>query len=478
VFRLGGGIFYNRPLLRTIDDFTIGKQQLFFDTNTLRDPLTGKLMSSEQRRAFISANLHFPETFSASAGLVKQFGALNKNFSRQLESELRIPESYQLNFGIEKDIGRGFALEFNLTWTRGVHLWRELNINAPRLPGGYQNFTSYLASRDFPNFRDSNFSRPLYNVSAAGELVRFVFQSSASNPNSIGRVVELGVPVSVFNLNSPTSTTALEVALAALNNLRPDPTRAEVEQLISAGNSYYRGITVELRRRFESKNNGFQFTFRTGYTFSRLTDDGIVNTSDALSPGDFRSERAHSLLDRRHRFVFSGVFELPKTIGAIELAPILRSASGAPFNISIGGTDRNLDDVANDRPNFTGDPTLLKWRTPGAVVNSVVNAFSLPPIGQSGNLGRNAGIGPSQFLFDLNVAREFRFSEQTSMRFLIEFDNVLNKTVFSFGSEFINFNALSPTATQEQRDAFLDSFLLATRTVRPRQIRVGVKFSF
>src|SRR4029079_573300 len=29
VLRLGGGIFFNRPLLRTIDDFTLGKQQLF-----------------------------------------------------------------------------------------------------------------------------------------------------------------------------------------------------------------------------------------------------------------------------------------------------------------------------------------------------------------------------------------------------------------------------------------------------------------
>ena len=57
-------------------------------------------------------------------------------------------------------------------------------------------------------------------------------------------------------------------------------------------------------------------------------------------------------------------------------------------------------------------------------------------------------------------------------------DNVLNKTVFSFGSEFVNFNALSPTATEEQRNAFLDSFLLATRTMRPRQIRVGLKFEF
>ena len=62
VLRFGGGIFFNRPLLRTIDDFTLGKQQLFFDTNLLRDPLTGKLMTAEQRRAFIAANLRFPET--------------------------------------------------------------------------------------------------------------------------------------------------------------------------------------------------------------------------------------------------------------------------------------------------------------------------------------------------------------------------------------------------------------------------------
>jgi len=185
-------------------------------------------------------------------------------------------------------------------------------------------------------------------------------------------------------------------------------------------------------------------------------------------------------MDRRHRFVFSGVFDLPGFLGALELAPIWRIASGAPFNISIGGTDRNLDDVGNDRPNFNGDLKLLRWRDPGNIVSdvAVVNSFSLPAIGQSGNLPRNAGVGPGQFLLDLNVAREFRLSERTSLRALIEFDNVLNKTVFSFGSEFINFNALSPTATAEQRQAFLDAFLVATRTMRPRQIRVGLKFSF
>ena len=231
----------------------------------------------------------------------------------------------------------------------------------------------------------------------------------------------------------------LEVALAAINNLRPDPTRGEIEQLISAGNSFYRGMTLELRKRFDSR-----FTFRAGYTLSSLIDDGVVNTSDALVPGDFRAERARSLLDRRHRFVFSGTFNLPRLLGSIQLSPIWRVASGAPFNISLGGVDRNLDDVSNDRPNYSGDLRLLRWRRPGEPIDpSVIESFGVPQIGQVGNLPRNAGRGPGLFVFDLNVTREIHLSERVRLRPSVEFDNVLNKTVFSFGSEFINFKILS-----------------------------------
>ena len=422
VLRVGGGIFFNRPLLRTIDDFTLGKQQLFFDTNLLRDPLTGKLMTADQRRAFIAGHLRFPEKLSGDSGLVREFGVLNTDFSRRLDPALRIPESYQLNAGVERDLGHGFSVEANLTFTRGIHLWREFNANAPVLPAGYRNFSEFLASRDF-----ANFTRELYSASTAGELVRFTY----GNSNTVTRVVEFGVPVSVMNLNSPSSTTMLEVALAAINNLRPDPTRGELEQLISAGNSFYRGMTVELRKRFSSG-----FTFRAGYTLSSLIDDGVVNTSDALVPGDFRAERARSLLDRRHRFVFSGTFD----VRVFQLSPIWRVASGAPFNISLGGVDRNLDDVSNDRPNFSR------------------GAFSVPPIGQVGNLPRNAGRGPKLFVFDLNVTREIPLGRLV-LRPSIEFDNVLNKTVFSFGSEFI------------------DSSAIPKRTMRPRQIRIGLKIS-
>jgi len=81
-------------------------------------------------------------------------------------------------------------------------------------------------------------------------------------------------------------------------------------------------------------------------------------------------------------------------------------------------------------------------------------------------------------LLDLNVTREFRISDRVRLRPLIEFNNVLNKTVFSFGSEFINFNAIGPTATDKQRQDFVSSFLVATRTMRPRQVRLGIRLDF
>lgn len=481
VIRGGAGIFYNRALLRTIDDFTLGAQQLFFDTDTLIDRATGKLMTNAQRRAFIAANLHFPQTLKVDSPLVKQFGVLNSGFSRRLDPSLRIPESYQGNVGVERQFSRNLVLEANYTWNRGVHLWREFNVNTAALPKGYKNFTEYLATHDFANFLSGPGGvRPLLNTSTAGDLVRFVLTpSDPANPNSVVRIVEFGVPLSLINLNSFTSNTSVNTALAAINSLRPDPSKGEVEQLIPVGNSFYRGVTLELRHRFRQAKSGFGLSFRAVYALSFLKDDGIVNTSDAIVPGDFQRELSRSLLDRRHRFAFSGTFNAPKSLGSLRIAPILRLASGAPFNISIGGADRNLDDVGNDRPIFTGDRSLLKWRSPGQPIDaSILNQFALPTIGQAGNLPRNVGTGPGQFIFDLNVSREFKLSDRVRLRPVVEFDNVLNKTVFSFGSEFIDFNAFGPTSSAASRQAFLDSFLVATRTMRPRQIRLGIRLDF
>jgi hypothetical protein len=469
VLRVGAGVFYNRALLRTIDDFTLGQSIVEFDTNVL---------PPSERRAFLAANIRFPDTLTADSPLVQQLGTRLTNFSRRLDPHIRIPESYQVNAGFEHELGRGFVFEANYTFNRAAHLWREFNSNAPRLPAGFRDFTEYLLARDFANFRDSSGTRPIYDTSSAGELIRFTLAPPGSS-DTIGRVVEFGVPVSIFNLNSIGSTTTLEAALAALQPLRPDPTRVQVEQLASIGNSFYHGLTIEARRRFARGNNGANGSLRAAYTLSRLIDDGVVNTSSALRVGDFRSERARSLLDRRHRFTLSATLDTPRFLGRLSLASVLRLASGAPFNVSIGGSDRNLDDVSNDRPIFTGDTRLIHWRRPGEALDPrLIEAFKLPIIGQTGNLPRNAGRGPSLFTLDLNLAREFHLSEHTRLRPAIEIDNVLNKTTYTFGAEFINFDALRSGATDEQRRAFADTFLVPTRTLRPRTIRVGLRLDF
>jgi Outer membrane receptor for ferrienterochelin and colicins len=275
VIRAGAGIFYNRALLRTIDDFTLGGQQLFFDTNALRNPITGRLLTAAERRAFIATNLNFPQTLTEGSALVQQFAVREAGFLRRLDPNLRIPESYQANIGFEREIGSAFIFEANYTWNRGLHLWREFNANAPVLPSGYKDLTEYLLARDFANFRSGPGGiRPLYDVASAGELVRFTLTPfnpmnparcpspfTPSNPDVVGCIVEFGVPITLINLNSFTSSTAVDVALAALRNLRPDPARGQIEQLASIGNSFYHGLTLELRRRFVKSKSGFSFLF-------------------------------------------------------------------------------------------------------------------------------------------------------------------------------------------------------------------------
>ena len=470
VVRFGAGVFFNRTLLRTIDDFTLGSRALFFDTNDL---------PAAERRPFIATNLRFPNVLTPDSPLVLRHATRRTDFSRTLDPDLRTPESYQINAGFERKLGDSLVVEANYTFNRGIRLWREANSNAPRLPHGFRDFTEYLLSRDFPNFRNASGTRPVYGAGTAGDLVRFTNSPVVpGNPDAIGRTVEFGVPVSLFNLNSVRSTTTLEAALAALQHLRPDPKRGQVERLVSAGNSFYHGLTLEARRRL-TRSAGFGLSFRAAYTLSRIIDDGVVNTSSALEAGNFRRERARSLSDRRHRFVLSGTLDAPRVLGRLRFASVLRLASGAPFNVSIGGRDRNLDDVANDRPNFHGDPKLIRWREPGRPLDPrLSSSFSLPTIGQTGNLPRNAGLGPRLIAFDLNVTREFRLGERRRLRPVVEIDNLLNATTYTFGAEFINFDALGPNATAEQRRSFLDIFLVPTRTLRPRTVRLGLRFDF
>jgi hypothetical protein len=165
--------------------------------------------------------------------------------------------------------------------------------------------------------------------------------------------------------------------------------------------------------------------------------------------------------------------DTPWWFGKLRLSPLFRYGSSAPFNLGDGGADRNLDDLGTDRVNFSGNLNDIRWREPGSPVpTELLSQFSLQPIGsRGGNLPRNAGRGPSFYTFDLSVTREFKFKahETWRLRPVVQFDNILNAAVFSYGSAFIDL-AITPASQA--------NFLVPTRTYRQRQIRVGARLDF
>ena len=446
--RAGYGIFYNRALLRTLDDFLLTSRAVLIDTN---NAAAGPLL----------AELAFPRVLSAGDPRVAHLGVRETGFVRRLGAGFRLPESYQASLGFERELGRGWGLEANYVFSRGLHLWREVNTNRAQVPAGYPDFTAYLLSRDFPNARDPlTGARPLTALGNA-ELVRFDLSRTG------GEVIrEWGQTIAVFGLNHQSTSDAagpLRAARAALRELRPDPRLTQVEELQSRGHSLYHGLILEARRRLGG--NGF---FRAAYTLSRTIDDGVVNTSSPLVAGDFRRERAPSLLDARHRLALSGAWQFPTRLGRIALSGVLLVSSARPFNIGINGNDRNLDDVGNDRPNFSGEPGGIPWRRPGAGLDpGLAAAFALPTIGSSGDLARNAGRGPRQSTLNLRLARLFRAGERLRFTPQLEAFNPFNATVFSFGAEFVDFTPAS-----------LGEFLVPARTVKPRTVRVGLRVEF
>ncbi len=486
VFRVGGGIFYNRVLLRTFDDANLSETRQGYNTNSI--VVSGFFTSQNFRcynptdpeynnaRCQVLRRVAFPNPLSrdelvAIETQLRQAGVLTAtqtgfstpaNNLRRIDPTLKVPESYQFNAGFEREIANRLVFETNYTYNKTIRLFREFNANAYNLPDGF---------RDFNDFLVNGFSSP---------TVRFV----NGDPNDLVGTSTTGT-VTTVNLASRNSSTAAGTPIARARAVLESLGRrlgpgfpTQIDQVASTGSSVYNGLTVELRRRLSKIGSGFSASFRAVYTLSKLRDDGIVNTSNPQDIFNFRSDFTRSIQDRRHRFAFSGTFETPSWLGGLDFSPLLRLGSSAPFNISSGtgiANDRNLDDVSTDRPNFSGNLNDLRFRERGTTFpRDVFNQFTFAPIGSSGNLPRNAGIGPGLFLFDMNISRTFRFTERLRLRPNIEIGNVFNATVFTFGSEFINFN---PTNT-EQRVSFEENFLVPQRTSRPRTIRLGIRLDF
>jgi hypothetical protein len=227
--------------------------------------------------------------------------------------------------------------------------------------------------------------------------------------------------------------------------LRPYPGLGIIRASEHSGQSWYNGWQNEITRRFR---NGV--SFGVAYTWSRTT-----NNSDGkrtLLPNAYDDSAFWGLANfhRKHLLIANYVWEIPflkgnnsvlgKVVGGWQVAGIFEFQSGSPVNggeQTFGAGWRSWDQAgvgvgSGQQPyNLVGD---WKVANPKFSVGTAYDqnfyfnptAFSAPPAGTYGNMGRNVIIGPNQWNTDLALSKVIRFHETKSFQLRADFLNFPN----------------------------------------------------
>lgn len=228
-----------------------------------------------------------------------------------------------------------------------------------------------------------------------------------------------------------------------------------------------------------------------------MTD--ATNDRDAIDVPQIRTdltlERAVGRLDRTHVFVASYVYEVPtfksgfasSTAGRLllsgwELAGITTAQTGLALNRVVQPSATIT--TRGTRPNLVSDPSENIPTNPSGGIPYAFNPFAFQTTlpGQIGNSPRSPFRFPSQFFTDLNVTKNFNFGERYRLQLRAEFFNIFNKTIFN--DVFQTIPDRLPTDTvftsieNLQRSGSNPQFGQFFSTRDPRQIQLGIKFSF
>ena len=178
------------------------------------------------------------------------------------------------------------------------------------------------------------------------------------------------------------------------------------------------------------------------YTFSHCVDlsytygglGGNNGTSAWNNPYDGSTDKGSCSYDIRHDLTVNAVYRLPfkgnRVVEGWQLSGIQTFRTGVPFSVTTGFDTALLgNNFATPRPNrvagcdITANQSRIHWYNPAC--------FTLQPAGTLGNAGRNIGTSPSYSTLDINLAKDTRITEATSLQFRAEFFNILNHTNFA-----------------------------------------------
>jgi hypothetical protein len=241
-------------------------------------------------------------------------------------------------------------------------------------------------------------------------------------------------------IRSATTNTVANIGLRVPIPGIPADSLQEVE---SAGNSWYNGLEVSLTKRL---SHGIQFL--ASYTFSKAldTDGADINGTSAgieLTLGNQNSPRqrwGRASFDRSQRFVFSTTWSVPSParclgrsiFGGWMLDAISTIQTGSALTIE-DTNSANVFGISEDRAQLSGKCTkseLVKGGSVESKLNSYFNAFcfTTPPVIGADGIGTAFGNsatgivdGPAQNNLDLAVSKVIGFNwphEKVALHFV------------------------------------------------------------
>lgn len=425
-------------------------------------------------------------------------------FTLPVSKDFQYASATQANLTVEQRLTKNMSLSVGYIFVGAHHLPHPTDLNAPNTALQIQNFqrfsggllprstTEALAGVSIPALAPGSPFTNAYGQNCAVVIGGMIAQCAG------GRVVNpfianvfrpsgpnyfLATALSGGLVSKPVLDSQLATSLRTPGVLSPF---GSVNAQLSDGNSSYNAMNVELKKRFS--NN---FAFLTSYTWSHSIDDSsdLQTLLIAQDVDRFDLEKADSLFDQRHRFVFSGLWSSPqgwrkseswakKFLADFTVAPIIEISSGRPFNIITNVDTNNDQSTQTDRPDIAADGTLCAAQLPVSVVaaGAPCSLFDFNRAGQlvfgSGSLGRNMGkTGPFASV-DLRVIRGFHFGERIRIDLIAEGFNLFNR--FNEGSASPFFKSVNETGVRDGSKYRGRS----TAAFDQRQFQLGLKVNF
>jgi hypothetical protein len=228
-----------------------------------------------------------------------------------------------------------------------------------------------------------------------------------------------------------------------------------IELKSSDGDSWYKAVIVDLRRRFADG-----FAIQSSYTWSKSEDttqastffsDATNGTTTAFPEFIADYNKGLSDFDVRHNWVLNLTWEIPFARGMTgvskalldgwQLSSIAQVRTGNPLTVFVSGNRSRSQwapalgpGIGRDRASFAPGRSAAD-----AVVGRPeqwfdATAFATPPAGTFGNTGRGEFEGPDLRTLDLSMtksARWDRLGDGSRVEFRIEAFNVLNRANFA-----------------------------------------------